>query len=1341
MENGGIDNAQKANQDGAEHRTPAIRFEALEPRVLLSGDVNPAALSITGSLSQPGQQNHYQFTVQNDKHVVFDSLTNRSDISWTLSGPNGQVASHNFSDDSQPFLDLTAGTYTMTINASGDATGAYAMRIVDASAAASLTPGTQINDTLTQGNEISVYSFDATAGQKFFFNAGGVNSTNGSYANVNWRLIDPYGRQEGSVNDLSSNNGPFAVQRSGEYLLLVEGAQTNTAPVNYSFTLNPVNDTQSALTLDQSTTGAITQSGQTANYNFNLGATTSVLFDRLSNANFDWSLLGPNGQIVQSRHSYQEQPNALELGAGNYTLSINYDNSTTGSYAFRLLTAASTQALSTNTAVTDSLDNPYGSHLYKVSLSQGQKLYLNGQAPTSGSVGWRLLDPYGVQVSNGTLGNNGDPFTATVAGDYWLVMQGSSGNAATAAVSYGFQLDSVPDLAAVLTLGASVSGNVALPGQSTVYSFHLAAATQLAFDTQSTRNDILWSLSGPNGQLVQRRPLGQSDGSSAYSVVTVPAGDYTLTVQGTGNATGAYAFTLNDLAAAATLTQGTPVSGTLNPGNAATAYHFTAVAGDNVKLHSISVTGGSATWRIVDAYGRDVAGANNLASDSNAIGLTLGGSYTLLIEGAAGNTTPLNYQVELDTTGNVAPTPLPTGDTLSLGSATAGSLATWDATKTYRFTLGSATQLLFDATSPSNSSTVWTLTGPRGIEINQGNVFGSASILDLPAGDYALTLQGAQYSWSYSGGGSYAFRVVDTSTLPMATLGQVTSLTRTPASATAGCRIQASGGTKLVLNGSFNYYNTWELIDAYGHALPAQQGDTPGNIYSIPADGIYTLLDVGYKYDGTASRTDTVTISQQDVTTTPLSFNDTLSGSLTGRQSLATYTFTLGQPQTLTLDALFNANGQRPTNLQWLIRSSNGTSYGWNSFSATQSQFLAAGQYTLVLGNTADTPTSFSFRLRNRDSAQALTLDTPVQTTVAGDQASIYRFTANAGDHYYYQASQTGYGVYWSLLRSDGTTVSSGYTGNNTTDIPITSTGEYTLVFNHYYYSSAAATIGFTLGHRTTTASALSLGADTTGSIAQPGQSVQYSFTLNAPTTVLMNPGQYGYNLQWSLTGSRGTEVSLLGFNNGTNLMSLPTGTYVLTVAYSDLSTGNFDFSLTDTSTMPVLAADQTTHAAFTSSGQGQSFVLNVPADGNYSMDALYAGSNAEWHIRNLQGQNVISSWLSGGPSNPFQLIAGQYLVTWDSPSSASMGVDFTLRNVVTVAQPLTLGTAVSGSIGDIAQRQEYDFTLSAPTRVLFDSLSSRTDITWQLTGPDGNIINPTTLGERKAASPPIRSH
>src|SRR5688572_8734582 len=41
----------------------SIRFESLEPRVLMSADVNPAALTIAGDISIQGEQDRYEFTV------------------------------------------------------------------------------------------------------------------------------------------------------------------------------------------------------------------------------------------------------------------------------------------------------------------------------------------------------------------------------------------------------------------------------------------------------------------------------------------------------------------------------------------------------------------------------------------------------------------------------------------------------------------------------------------------------------------------------------------------------------------------------------------------------------------------------------------------------------------------------------------------------------------------------------------------------------------------------------------------------------------------------------------------------------------------------------------------------------------------------------------------------------------------------------------------------------------------------------------------------------------------------------------------------------------------------
>src|SRR3546814_6157641 len=75
-----------------------------------------------------------------------------------------------------------------------------------------------------------------------------------------------------------------------------------------------------------------------------------------------------------------------------------------------------------------------------------------------------------------------------------------------------------------------------------------------------------------------------------------------------------------------------------------------------------------------------------------------------------------------------------------------------DACQTERltFTLASSARLVFDSLT-SNGNLLWSLTGPRGAEVTGRSFYSSDSaeydvneslLLDLPAGDYALTVDG-----------------------------------------------------------------------------------------------------------------------------------------------------------------------------------------------------------------------------------------------------------------------------------------------------------------------------------------------------------------------------------------------------------------------------------------------------------------------------------------------------------------------------------------------------------------------------------------------------------------------
>ena len=146
---------------------------------------------------------------------------------------------------------------------------------------------------------------------------------------------------------------------------------------------------------------------------------------------------------------------------------------------------------------------------------------------------------------------------------------------------------------------------------------------------------MTWTLTGPTGTVVSNRAFNTSDGSNVLNpVVNVPAGDYTLTVDGSGDATGAYSFRLSDLAAAIALTPGTPVSGALSPANETDLYRFEVAAGDRLYFDAQARAGApNARWRLINPFGavRFSSEFSNAASDVGDIILDASGTFALFM--------------------------------------------------------------------------------------------------------------------------------------------------------------------------------------------------------------------------------------------------------------------------------------------------------------------------------------------------------------------------------------------------------------------------------------------------------------------------------------------------------------------------------------------------------------------------------------------------------------------------------------------------------------------------------------------------------------------------------------
>src|SRR5690606_27096917 len=98
----------------------------------------------------------------------------------------------------------------------------------------------------------------------------------------------------------------------------------------------------------------------------------------------------------------------------------------------------------------------------------------------------------------------------------------------------------------------------------------------------------------------------------------------------------------------------------------------------------------------------------------------------------------------------------------------------------------------------------------------------------------------------------------------------------------------------------------------------------------------------------------------------------------------------------------------------------------------------------------------------------------------------------------------------------------------------------YLLVLSPNNALNSTSSGTFTVGKRETVTAPAVLGEEVNGEIATPGQSRQYSFTLTAPTTLVMNPLSHESYFYWSLVGPRGAEASSRYFSGDVYVNTLP---------------------------------------------------------------------------------------------------------------------------------------------------------------------------------------------------------
>jgi hypothetical protein len=370
---------------------------------------------------------------------------------------------------------------------------------------------------------------------------------------------------------------------------------------------------------------------------------------------------------------------------------------------------------------------------------------------------------------------------------------------------------------------------------------------------------------------------------------------------------------------------------------------------------------------------------------------------------------------------------------------------------------------------------------------SDGSTISTNPVLSLVAGNYTLKVTAAFGDHV----GSYSFRLSDLASGTQVTPGNPVSGTLASGISTDLYRVDAQAGdqialTQQALTGTSPY---WRLIDPYGGVAYAGTFGNSGTL-TLQFTGKYSLLVEG-PIGATGAISYTFNVSSQGHTTivppagTALSLGAVTSGTLSTSGQQDSYVFTIANPTNLYFDSLTNNFG-----FSWsligpqgnVVSSRRFTESDGSSFNLSSPvvSLAAPGTYQLVVGGTPGSPStgSYSFRLSDLASASLITPSTVVSGTLnPGNSSALYRFTANAGEAFYFdQLSQSGGTLYWKLIDPYGQLVWV-RTFSDVAATTLPSTGTYTLLVEGYVANTSSISYSFNAQKLTNPTAALTLGS------------------------------------------------------------------------------------------------------------------------------------------------------------------------------------------------------------------------------------------------------------------------
>ena len=504
-----------------------------------SQPVLPINTAVTNTLDvYPAQVYHYNGTA--GTRLYFRGQPNNPSGYWNLYDPNnGSVGGAGLGGDFEVTLPYT-GAYALLVSSSASAAGTQIFQVNDFSYTTNAyTVGSSVIGSITRPGERGIYTFTGTLGQQLIYDALTNDPPNGDV--ISATLLNPQGVQEGPLNSrMSSDRGPFTLQQSGTYTVVIDGSVAGMGP--FAFRLLDVS-AQPSLPINTVVTNTLDVYPLQV-YRYAGTAGQRLYFQgQPSNPGGFWTLFDPNNAIVTAGSAGLGSDFEVTLPlSGTYTLLLTSYSSSASPEAFQVNDYSYfTNAYTIGNTVVDTITRPGEQRFYSFTGTVGQHLIydaVTNDTPAPNVISVSLVNPQGLtEAFGGTrFFNDQGPFTLQQSGTYTLVFDGYISSIGT----FAFRLLDVATQP-VLPVGLAVTNTLdAYPLQ--VYRYEGTNGQHLYFKGFSGNASGSWRIYDPNNNQVNG---GGGSLTSDFQVVLPLTGTYAVTITSYGTTSTPEVFQVN----------------------------------------------------------------------------------------------------------------------------------------------------------------------------------------------------------------------------------------------------------------------------------------------------------------------------------------------------------------------------------------------------------------------------------------------------------------------------------------------------------------------------------------------------------------------------------------------------------------------------------------------------------------------------------------------------------------------------------------------------------------------------------------------------------------------------